>query len=90
VLYVLPLKVMSIQQFICNPKLETVNSTFALVRTYGDDLVMILATLNKTLKVEFEWTNDDWEYKILNSGIVTDERWQGNSKALKFFPQQLF
>jgi hypothetical protein len=67
---------MSIQQFICNPKLETVNSTFALVRTYGDDLGMIPATLNKTLKDEFEWTNDDWEYKILNSGIVTDERWQ--------------
>jgi hypothetical protein len=90
VLYVLPLKVMSIQQFICNPKLETVNNTFALVRTYGDDLIMILATLNKRLKDEFVWTNDDWEYKILNSGIVTDQRWQGKSKALKFFPQQLF
>jgi hypothetical protein len=51
---------------------------------------MIPATLNKTLKDEFEWTNDDWDNKILNSGIVTDERWQGNTKALKFFPQQLF
>ncbi|XP_068894482.1 uncharacterized protein [Tenebrio molitor] len=55
---------------VCVATESDVNSTIYLQPQIGN------ATLNKTLKVEFEWTNDDWEYKILNSGIVTDERWQ--------------